>query len=101
VCTVEFLHCLQMMDEKGKILCQKSSLMCHFMKQKYAVLQNAWFLMLKQVVHIFTILRVVLCGCGSLLLTLKEKQRLSVFENRVLRTVIPFISKPCCHADSD
>jgi len=31
------------------------------------------------------ILRVVLCGCNAWSLTLREEQRLRVFENRVLR----------------
>jgi hypothetical protein len=34
------------------------------------------------------ILSVVLCGCESWSLTLREERRLKVFENRVLRRVI-------------
>ena len=35
----------------------------------------------------YIILLVVLCGCETLLLTLREERRLRVFENRVLRRI--------------
>ena len=35
----------------------------------------------------YVILPVVLCGCGSWSLTLREERRLRLFENRVLRKI--------------
>ena len=42
---------------------------------------------LKIKIHRTIILPVVLCGCETCLLTLREERRLRVFENRVLRRV--------------
>jgi hypothetical protein len=41
--------------------------------------------MLKQVIHIVTIFYILLYGCKTWLLTLREKHRLGVFRNGVLR----------------
>jgi len=38
-------------------------------------------------IHRSTILPLVLCGCGTWWLTLREERRLRVFENRMLRRV--------------
>ena len=54
------------------------------MQQKYAVWQNADFLMLKQVVHSYHFY-ILLYGCKTWLLLLWEKHRLEVFGNGVLR----------------
>jgi hypothetical protein len=37
--------------------------------------------------QLYIILPVVFYGCGTWSLTLREEQRLKVFENRVLRTI--------------
>ena len=42
---------------------------------------------LKIKIHRIIILPVVLCGCKTWTLTLREERRLKVFENRVLREI--------------
>ena len=58
----------------------------------YQLVQNllsssVLFKYLKIKIYRTIILRVILCGCGTWSLILREKRRLRVFENRVLRRI--------------